>query len=107
MEFALDLLSWIAIVSGLFFMIVGTIGILRMPDILTRLHPAGMTDTMGAGLLLLGMAFQTSDWMVLVRLLFVYFLLLFTSPIASHALARAALVGLGKDKIADEGGISR
>lgn len=107
MEPVLDLLSWIAIVSGLFFMIVGTIGILRMPDILTRLHPAGMTDTMGAGLLLLGMAFQTSDWMVLVRLLFVYFFLLFTSPIASHALARAALVGLGKDKIADEGGISR
>ena len=107
MEPVLDLLSWIAIVSGLFFMIVGTIGILRMPDILTRLHPAGMTDTMGAGLLLLGMAFQTSDWMVLVRLLFVYFFLLFTSPIASHALARAALVGLGKGKTADEGGVSR
>jgi multicomponent Na+:H+ antiporter subunit G len=107
MEPVLDVLSWIAIVSGLFFMIVGTVGILRMPDILTRLHPAGMTDTMGAGLMLFGMAFQTSDWMVLVRLLFVYLFLIFTSPIASHALARAALVGLGSDKTADEGGVPR
>lgn len=107
MEPVLDLLSWLAIASGLFFMIVGTIGILRMPDILARLHPAGMTDTMGAGLLLLGMAFQTSDWMVLVRLLFIYFFLLFTSPIASHALARAAIVGLGEAKPADEGGAPR
>ncbi|MEX2467805.1 MAG: monovalent cation/H(+) antiporter subunit G [Gemmatimonadota bacterium] len=99
----LDLLSWFFIGSGLFFMIVGTIGILRMPDILTRLHPAGMTDTMGAGLLLLGMAFQTTDWMVLVRLLFIYGFLLFTSPIASHALARAALLGLRKDQALDGG----
>lgn len=94
MEPILDILSWVFIVSGLFFMIVGTVGILRMPDILARLHPAGMTDTMGAGFLLLGMAFQTTDWMVLVRLLFIYAFLLFTSPIASHALARAAILGL-------------
>lgn len=102
MAVAFDALSWLFIVSGLFFMIVGTVGILRMPDILTRLHPAGMTDTMGAGLLLLGMAFQTSDWMVLVRLAFIYAFLLFTSPIAGHALARATLVGLGKVKTSEK-----
>ena len=89
----LDAGSWLFIVLGLFFMIVGTIGILRMPDTLTRLHPAGMTDTMGAGFLLLGMCLQTSDWMVLVRLVVVYLFLLFTSPIASHALARASILG--------------
>ncbi|MGD8602439.1 MAG: monovalent cation/H(+) antiporter subunit G, partial [Gemmatimonadota bacterium] len=63
---------------------------------------AGMTDTMGAGFLLLGMAFQTivdmmngegSYWLVLVRLVLVYGFLLFTSPIATHALARAGLAG--------------
>ena len=96
MEPALDLLSWLFIGLGLFFMIVGTIGILRMPDVLARLHPAGMTDTMGAGFLLLGMALQTTDWMVMVRLLFIYTFLLFTSPMASHALARAVLVAQGK-----------
>lgn len=96
MAAALDGLSWVFVVSGLFFMIVGTIGILRMPDILARLHPAGMTDTMGAFFLLLGMALQTTEWMVLVRLVFIYAFISFTSPVAGHALARAALVGLGK-----------
>jgi multicomponent Na+:H+ antiporter subunit G len=102
METVLDVLSWTSIVAGLFFMLVGTLGVLRMPDVYTRLHAAGMTDTMGAGFLLLGMAFQTvvymmhgetSYWLVLVRLLFVYLFLLFTSPIATHALARAGLAG--------------
>ena len=102
MEALLDVLSWIAVVAGLFFMLVGTLGVLRMPDIYTRLHAAGMTDTMGAGFLLLGMALQTvvdmmhgetGYWLVLVRLVFVYLFLLFTSPIATHALARAGLAG--------------
>jgi multicomponent Na+:H+ antiporter subunit G len=91
MALALDALSWIAIVGGLFFMIVGTVGILRMPDVFTRLHAAGMTDTMGAGLLILGMCLQAGFGLVLVRLVLVYAFILFTSPIATHALARAAL----------------
>ena len=102
MEALLDVLSWVAIASGLFFILVGTVGILRMPDVYTRLHAAGMTDTMGAGLLLLGMALQTiigimhgesSYWFVLVRIVFIYGFLLFTSPIACHALARAGIAG--------------
>lgn len=102
MEAVLDVLSWISIAAGLFFMLVGTLGVLRLPDVYTRLHGAGMTDTMGAGFLLLGMAFQTvvdmmdgatGYWLVLVRLVFVYAFLLFTSPIATHALARAGLAG--------------
>jgi len=102
MEMVLEVLAWVSIVAGLFFMLVGTLGVLRLPDVYTRLHAAGMTDTMGAGFLLLGMAFQTvidmmhgetSYWLVLVRLVFVYAFLLFTSPIATHALARAGLAG--------------
>lgn len=102
MEVFLDVLSWMAIAAGLFFMLVGTIGILRLPDVYSRLHAAGMTDTMGAGFLLLGMALQTvvgimhgetSYWFVLIRLIFVYAFLLFTSPIATHALARAGIAG--------------
>jgi len=88
-----DVLSWISILGGVFFMVVGTIGILRMPDVFTRLHAAGITDTMGAGLLLLGMAFQAGLTLITVRLLLVYAFLLLTSPIGTHALARAALAG--------------
>lgn len=102
MDTALNLLSWASIAAGLFFMLVGTVGVLRMPDVFTRLHAAGMTDTMGAGFLILGMCLQTilgmmhgesHYWMVLVRLVLVYAFLTFTSPIATHALARAALAG--------------
>ena len=113
MEALLGVMSWIAVIGGLFFMLVGTFGVLRMPDVYTRLHAAGMTDTMGAGLLLLGMAFQTiidmmhgetSYWLVLVRLVFVYAFLLFTSPIATHALARAGLAGGVAPWTNEEGG---
>jgi len=93
METAIDVLSWISIVTGLFFMVVGTIGILRMPDVFTRLHAAGMTDTMGAGFLILGMCLQAGIGLVLVRLVIVYAFLMFTSPISTHALAQAALTG--------------
>jgi multicomponent Na+:H+ antiporter subunit G len=93
MAIALDSLSWIAILAGLFFMLVGAVGILRMPDVFTRLHAAGMTDTMGAGFLILGMCLQAGIGLVLLRLIFVYAFLIFTSPISTHALARAALAG--------------
>ena len=102
MDLVLDVTSWVAIVAGLAFMLIGTVGILRLPDVYTRLHAAGMTDTMGAGFLLLGMALQTLQdilhgesayWFVLIRLILVYGFLLFTSPIATHALARAGLAG--------------
>ena len=93
MEIAADVFSWITIVTGLFFMLVGATGLLRMPDVYTRLHAAGMTDTMGAGFILLGLAVQAGIGLLMVRLLLVYAFLLFTSPIGTHALARAALVG--------------
>ncbi len=93
MDMVLGMLSWVAIVGGLFFMVVGAIGVLRMPDVYTRLHAAGMTDTMGAGLILIGLTFQAGATLVAVRLLLVWAFLLFTSPISTHALARAALSG--------------
>ncbi len=88
-----DLLSWISILGGLFFIVVGSIGVLRLPDVYTRLHAAGMTDTMGAGLVLVGLSFQEGLTLITVRLLMIWAFLLFTSPIATHALARAALHG--------------
>lgn len=93
MEMALDVLSWVFIVGGTFFVVVGAIGVLRMPDLFTRLHAAGMTDTMGAGLLILGMMLQAGISLNLGRLILIYLFLFVTSPVASHALARAALLG--------------
>lgn len=93
LEAALGLLSWVCVLSGLFFILVGTAGVLRMPDVFTRIHAAGMTDTMGAGFLILGMCLHTGLSLVTVRFLLVYAFILFTSPISAHALARAAHLG--------------
>jgi multicomponent Na+:H+ antiporter subunit G len=101
MEVFLDILSWVSVLAGIFFMVVGTFGIIRMPDVYTRLHAAGMTDTMGAGFLLLAMCFQVEPGLTTVRLIIVYGFLLFTSPIGTHALAHAALVGGVKPLSAD------
>ena len=100
----LDALSWLAIVGGIFFIVVGSIGLIRMPDIYTRLHAAGMTDTMGAGLLLIGLSFQAGLTLITVRLMMIWAFLLFTSPIGTHALARAALHGKVEPFRVDLGG---
>ena len=105
-----DVLSWLSILGGLFFILVGGIGVLRFPDVYTRLHAAGMTDTMGAGLVLVGLSiqsglsFQSGEWLITVRLMMIWAFLLFTSPIATHALARAALHGKGEPIRVDVGG---
>jgi len=91
MDVLLDGATGLFIAVGLFFILTGSIGVLRMPDVFCRMHAAGMTDTMGAGFLLLGFALQAGSPMVLVRVVLIYAFLLFTSPISSHALARAAL----------------
>ena len=88
-----DVASWVSIAVGLFFILVGTLGVLRMPDVFTRLHAAGMTDTMGAGFLILAMCLQAGVSLLALRFLLVYAFILFTSPISTHALARAALEG--------------
>ena len=72
MSMAADVLSWACILAGLFFMLVGTLGVLRMPDVYSRLHAAGMTDTMGAGFLFVGMSFQAGWSLLALRLLLVY-----------------------------------
>jgi len=88
----LDGLSMLCIAGGGFFCLVGGIGLLRMPDFYTRMHAASIIETLGAGLILLGLMVQAGLTLVTVKLLMVALLILFTSPTASHALGRAALL---------------
>jgi multicomponent Na+:H+ antiporter subunit G len=76
---------------GAFFVVVGCIGLVRMPDLYTRMHAASVTDTLGAGLLLLGMMLHAGPTLVSAKLLILGLLIFFASPAATHALARAAL----------------
>lgn len=91
MELILDVLTWIFVLGGGFFAVTGAIGVIRLPDVFTRLHASGMTDTMGAGLILTGLMFQSGVSLVTAKLVLILFFLWFTSPIATHAVARAAL----------------
>ena len=76
--------------AGLFFVLAGTIGVLRLPDFYTRLHAAGMTDTLGAELILFALILQADNLQMVLKLLLVAFFLLVTSPTATHAVAHAA-----------------
>jgi len=76
--------------AGLFFVLAGTVGVLRLPDFYTRLHAAGMTDTLGAELILLALIFQADNFQMVLKLLLVAFFLFVTSPTATHAVAHAA-----------------
>lgn len=87
-----DVLSWMLIAGGSFFVLSGGIGLLRLPDFFTRVHSASMTDTMGAGLVLTGLMVQAGASFVTVKLVLILAFLLVTSPTASHSLAHAALL---------------
>lgn len=102
MSLAIDLLSWALLLSGGLFCIVGAIGLLRMPDFYTRMHAASITDTLGAGLVLAGLVLQAGFTLVAAKLLIIGALLLFASPTAAHALARAAMARGLRPLLADE-----
>jgi len=83
-------LSAACILMGLLFVFAGTIGVLRLPDFYTRIHAAGMTDTLGAEMVLLGLIIQAGFSQMTLKLLMISFFLLLTSPTATHAVAHAA-----------------
>jgi multicomponent Na+:H+ antiporter subunit G len=86
-----NLVSWVLILAGSFFTVVGAIGLVRMPDVYTRMHAASVTDTLGAGLLLAGLMVQAGLGLVTFKLLFILVLLFLIGPVATHAVAQAAL----------------
>lgn len=72
--------------------IIGAIGVLRFPDFYTRLHAASVTDTGAVLAILLGMAFLSPHWLILIKLVTVGVFLFLTGPTAAHAIANAAHV---------------
>ena len=78
-------------IGGSAFLLIGAIGVIRLPDIFSRMHGAGIIDTMGTALLLFGMILQAGFTIVTIKLLMIILFVTFTNPTATHALARAAL----------------
>ena len=93
MDLALELLTWLSFLIGGFFLIVGGVGLIRFPDFYTRIHAAGVTDTLGAAPLLLGMVLQSGDVLTAIKLIMIGFFIFFTTPTATYAIANAAFTG--------------
>ncbi len=93
MEVFLDILSWAAIITGGVFCVIGAVGLIRLPDVYCRMHAAGIIDTVGVGLILLGLAFQAGFTLALAKLAMICMFILLTSPTSCHALCRAASYG--------------
>lgn len=91
MTFVLEILAIICLIAGSFFSIVGGFGIVRMPEFFSRMHAGGITDTLGAGLVLTGLMFLSDGVLPLAKLVMILFFLLVTSPTACHALAKSAI----------------
>jgi|GEM_PF-177240 len=107
LELAADIVTGICLAIGSFFLVVGSIGLLRMPDVFTRMHATSVSDTLGAGFLIIGMMVQAGFTLVTVKLLIILAIFFFTSPLSTHALARGALaVGL-KPALFDRNGRKR
>ncbi len=90
-EYIRLLLSIIIMMVGLFFLAVGVVGLLRLPDVYTRLHATTKCDTMGAGLVLVSLALQ-SEFMDGVKLVIIAVFIWITNPTAAHVIAKAAWV---------------
>ena len=87
----IEIASWALIVAGVFFAITGTIGLVRLPDVFTRMHGAGMVDTMGIGLILIGLMLHAPSIIVAIKLFLILAFIFFTSPTTCYALARATI----------------
>ena len=91
MTLLVEIASWLCLVAGGAFSVIGAVGLIRMPDFFTRMHAASVADTLGAGLLIIGLVLQAGLTLVAVKLLFLGLFILFTSPAATHALIKAAM----------------
>jgi multicomponent Na+:H+ antiporter subunit G len=101
-ELLRDVLAGVLIVGGGIFVVIGAIGLNRMPDVFTRMHATSVSDTLGVGLMIAGMMVEAGFSLVSARLLFLLLFLWFTGSVATHALARAALAAGVKPVLAPD-----
>lgn len=102
MALLIDILSWIFLVAGGAFCIIGMIGLIRLPDMFTRIHGVSVTDTLGSGFIITGLILQSGFTLVTAKLIIIVGLILLTSPVATHALAQAALHAGIRPKLAHD-----
>jgi multicomponent Na+:H+ antiporter subunit G len=91
--------------GGSLFVLLSAVGLLRMPDLFTRMHPSSKAATLGTVLILIGIALHFQDGAIAVRAVLICLFLFLTAPVASHIIARAGFlsgVPLAEDTAIDE-----
>ena len=101
LDLFLDTSTWILMMAGCFFLLITGVGLLRFPDIYTRIHAGGMADTLATFLIFGGLALQSGFTLVTVKLVFIVAFIFITSPTATYALAQATFIA-GLKPIGDE-----
>ena len=90
MELILDIFTGICFFIGSLSIIIGACGLIKLPDVFSRIHAAGMIDTAGTAFFILGMIFQSGGSLITVKLILIGVFIFFTSPVTSHATANLA-----------------
>jgi multicomponent Na+:H+ antiporter subunit G len=93
MSFALDALTILAVSTGAFFFLAGTVGLLRFPDALSRLHALTKADNLGLGLVVLGLLLQAEGSFAALKLIGVWLLTLLAGATVTQLIARTARPG--------------
>lgn len=91
MALLLDFITFLCLAAGSISMLIGSYGLHKMPDVFTRMHAAGMVDTLGLGLIMVGLMFQAGLTLITFKLFLIIVFVFYTSPAVTHALARACL----------------
>ena len=86
-----DYLSAALLIAGAVFFLAGTWGLLRFPDVYTRLHALTKADNVGLGLMVAGLAVQAESWAAAGKLLLIWLLVLLAGASVAHLVAGGAL----------------
>ncbi len=87
---ATEILTALLLIAGAVFFLAGTVGLLRFPDVYTRLHALTKADNVGLGLIVAGLALQAESWAVVGKLLLIWLLVLLAGASVAHLVAAAA-----------------
>jgi multicomponent Na+:H+ antiporter subunit G len=90
--------GWFSLTLGAFFVLSAAVGLMRFPDFFSRIHPAGMADSIGAPLMFIGIALLQPAGFITLKIILLIVFSLVTSATACHALAKAAMVSNEKPK---------
>lgn len=91
MSILADIITFFCLALGIASMLIGSYGLLKLPDLFARMHAVGMIDTLGLGLIVVGLIIQGGFSLVSFKLFLILVFVLYTGPAVTHALAQAAL----------------